>query len=76
MTRIRIKDLPKGLKVTQEELETVRGGLTIIASYTPALSPIRYVQPTPLVPVVWSPRYNSSGCFCGGMGQDPKTVLP
>jgi len=73
MTRIKIKDLPKGMKISEEELKSVRGGLTMMLSYTG--SPIQYVRPQPLRPVAWpsQPQYES-GCGCMGMPQDPVTV--
>lgn len=82
MARIKIKDLPKDMKVSKEEMRKVMGGLeyalrSSIIAYSaspPTSGAIRYQGA--IQPINWgTPQYKQEDCKCMGMSQDPKTQL-
>ena len=80
MARIKIKDLPKDMKVSKEEMRKIRGGLLQVASKSSSISRIVPTYPTytgTLTYIGWTPPHQDmAGCGCMGMSQDPKTMLP
>jgi hypothetical protein len=77
MARIKIKNLSQNAKISQEELDKVRGGLYTLARYTPSSYVTRYPTRTtaPITAVNWGTPVNSTDCQCMGMPQDPVTVM-
>jgi hypothetical protein len=80
MPRIKIKDLPRDMKVSREEMKKISGGiLSISSSYKNIMAsyPTRYPTGTlTYYPYSSSPPvYYSEDCKCMGMAQDPKTEL-
>lgn len=89
MARIKIKDLPKDMKVSKEEMRKIRGGyyydtmsFQVSGTYYPYLTSY-FAQPTvsnvytgALTPIRWGTPVDSTPCKCMGMSQDPKTFLP
>ena len=76
MARIKIKDLPKDMKVSREEMKKIRGGYTMIyrsplTSYFASSQPLVYTGQ--LTPINWGTPQYQSACGCMGMSQDPKT---
>ena len=80
MARIKIKDLPKDMKVSKEEMRKIRGGLLsmtysavylpISASYPTSTQAIRYtgaIEPS----INWGTPQYESGCSCKSMGSNP-----
>ena len=80
MARIKIKNLPKGMKVSAEELKSISGGLDIAVSRSYSLptaivrnEPIRYTGEI-TTQVDWgSPAYES-GCISTVKAAWPKGV--
>jgi hypothetical protein len=78
MAKIRIKDLPKNAKISQQELDKVRGGYYTLASYTPTRYVVSY--PTrvtaPITAINWGTPSEETKCKCMGMPQDPVEFMP
>jgi hypothetical protein len=76
MARIKINDLPKGMEISEEELNTVRGGALTFSIYqaTRFAEPLTQMFPVQFVATIRPPA--ATGCGCMGMSQDPKTILP
>ena len=83
MARIKIKDLPKDMKVSKDEMRKIMGGLELglrssIITYSASPptfgTPLRYQGE--LTYHSWGvPQYQDPPCKCMGMGQDPKTEM-
>lgn len=66
MARIRIKDIPRGVEVSREEMRKITGGLTVLGLY-PTAATGGFSQ------ISWgSGSQQYAGCGCMGMAQDPK----
>jgi len=78
MARVKIKDLPKGMKVSREEMRKISGGfeLAVRRSNIASTSPPLTFNISGMTPVFqnWVPQ-EMAGCACMGMGQNPKTEM-
>jgi hypothetical protein len=77
MAKIKIKDLPKSMKVSKSELKNVKGGyLRVSYSYYSAYQPLTMYPTSGLSFIGWGSADQMAGkCGCMGMPQDPAECM-